>query len=59
MLQVTLSFVLLAESLAQDWNLAQLRLVNSLIGVSVALLVALLIHVLEQRLLRRQVPAQV
>lgn len=58
-LQVTLSFVLLAESLAQDWNLAQLRLVNSLIGVSVALLVALLIHVLEQRLLRRQVPAQV
>lgn len=53
-LQVSLSFVLLAESLALDWQLAQMRLFNSLIGVTLALLVALLIYGLEQHLLRRQ-----
>lgn len=53
-LQVSLSFVLLAESLAVDWQLAQMRLFNSLIGVTLALLVALLIYGLEQQLLRRQ-----
>jgi hypothetical protein len=53
-LQVSLSFVLLAESLAMDWQLAQMRLFNSLIGVTLALLVALLIYGLEQHLLRRQ-----
>lgn len=55
-LQVTLSFVMLAESLSTDWQLAQLRLFNSLIGVTLALLVALLIYGLEQHLLRRQAP---
>ncbi|VXC36091.1 conserved membrane hypothetical protein [Pseudomonas sp. 8AS] len=53
-LQVSLSFVLLAECLAPDWQLAQMRLFNSLIGVTLALLVALLIYGLEQHLLRRQ-----
>lgn len=51
-LQVTLSFVLLAESLSQDWHLAQVRLLNSLIGVVLAILVALLIYGLEQWLQR-------
>lgn len=56
-LQVTLSFVLLAESLSQDWHLAQLRLLNSLIGVVLAMLVALLIYGLEQWLQRgKQTP---
>lgn len=53
-LQVTLCFVLLAESLSQDWHLAQVRLFNSLIGVSLAMLVALMTYGLEQWLLRRQ-----
>ncbi|SIQ42456.1 FUSC family protein [Aquipseudomonas alcaligenes] len=48
--QVGLSFVLLAESLAMDWQQPQLRLLNSLIGVFLALLIALLLHGLEQRL---------
>jgi len=52
-LQVTVSFVLLAESLAHDWHLAQLRLFNSLIGVVLAMLVALLMYGVEQRLKRR------
>ncbi|HSC82756.1 MAG TPA: FUSC family protein [Pseudomonas sp.] len=51
-LQVTLSFVLLAESLSQDWHLAQLRLLNCLIGVVLAMLVALLIYGIEQWLER-------
>ncbi|WP_313088969.1 FUSC family protein [Pseudomonas sp.] len=41
-LQTTLSFVLLAETLAQDWGLPQLRLVNAAVGVGVALAVTLL-----------------
>ena len=51
--QVGISFVLLAESLAPDWHQAQGRLLNSLIGVFLALLVALLSHVLQQWLERR------
>jgi hypothetical protein len=49
-LQTTLCFVLLAESLAQDWHLAQVRLLNALIGVVLALFVALLMHGLQQLL---------
>lgn len=41
-LQTTLSFVLLAETLAQDWELPQLRLINAAIGVGVALGVTLM-----------------
>lgn len=41
-LQTTLSFVLLAETLAQDWQLPQLRLINAAIGVGVALGVTLI-----------------
>ncbi|MBC9250376.1 hypothetical protein A9179_08845 [Pseudomonas alcaligenes] len=51
-LQVTLSFVLLAESLSQDWHLPQLRLLNCLIGVVLAILVSLLIYGLEHWLQR-------
>jgi hypothetical protein len=53
-LQTTLCFVLLAESLAQDWHLAQVRLLNALIGVVLALFVALLLHGLQQVLETRQ-----
>ena len=56
-LQVTVSFVLLSESLSHDWHLAQVRLFNSLIGVVLAMLVALLMHGLQQRL-ERHTPAQ-
>jgi hypothetical protein len=52
-LQTSLCFVLLAESLAQDWQLAQGRLLNALFGVVLALLVALLIHGLRQLLINR------
>jgi hypothetical protein len=52
-MQTTLSFVLLAESLSQDWQLAQVRLLNALFGVVLALFVALLIHGLRQLLLKR------
>lgn len=57
-LQVTISFVLLAESLSHDWHLAQVRLFNSLIGVVLAMLVALLIHGLQQWLERGKAPSQ-
>jgi hypothetical protein len=53
-LQTSVCFVLLAESLAHDWQLPQVRLLNSLIGVVLALLVALLVHGLERWLERRQ-----
>lgn len=49
-LQVIVSFLLLSESLAQDWQEPQQRLLNSLIGVVLAMLVAMLIHALERRL---------
>lgn len=56
MVQVGISFVLLAESLALDWQQPQLRLLNSLIGVFIALLIALLVHGLEQRLHNTEPP---
>ncbi len=49
-LQTSLCFVLLAESLAQDWHLAEVRLLNALIGVALSLTVALLVHGLRLRL---------
>ncbi len=55
-LQTTVCFVLLAESLAHDWQLPQVRLFNSLIGVALALLVALLVYGLERWLQRRNQP---
>jgi len=53
-LQTSVCFVLLAESLAQDWQLPQVRLLNSLIGVALALLIALLIYGFERWLEHRQ-----
>jgi hypothetical protein len=52
-MQTTLIFVLLAESLSQDWNLAEVRLLNALIGVVLVLFVALLMHGLRQLLDKR------
>ena len=52
-LQTTLLFLLLAETLAQDWNLPQIRLINAAIGVGVALLIATLMHLLQMLLARR------
>jgi hypothetical protein len=52
-LQTTACFVLLAESLALDWQLAEFRLLNVLFGVVLALCVALLLHGLQQLLNRR------
>lgn len=52
-LQTTLLFLLLAETLAQDWNLPQIRLVNASIGVGVALFIAALMHLLHLLLARR------
>lgn len=49
-LQVSVSFLLLSESLAQDWQEPQQRLLNSLIGVVLAMLIALLIQALGRRL---------
>ncbi|MDG9924738.1 MULTISPECIES: FUSC family protein [unclassified Pseudomonas] len=57
-LQVTISFVLLAESLSHDWHLAQVRLFNSLIGVVLAILMALLMHGLAQWLSRGRTNSQ-
>ncbi len=50
LLQVSISFLLLSESLAQDWQEPQQRLLNSLIGVVLAMSIALLIHALQRRL---------
>lgn len=52
MAQTTVCFLLLAESLAQDWQLVEPRLLNALFGVVLALFVALLIHGLRQLLQR-------
>lgn len=52
-LQTTVSFVLLAESLAQDWLRVDMRLLNALAGMLLALGVALLMHVLQRWLQRR------
>ena len=43
-----MSFLLLAETLAQDWELPQLRLINAAIGVGVALSVTLLMYLLRR-----------
>ncbi|AYC33477.1 FUSC family protein [Pseudomonas cavernae] len=55
-MQNTLCFVLLSESLSQDWHLAQVRLVNTLLGVTLAILVAVLMHGLQQYLSRHLKP---
>ncbi len=47
-LQTSVCFVLLAESLALDWHLPQVRLFNSLLGMALALLLALLIYGVER-----------
>ncbi|GAB3393443.1 FUSC family protein [Azotobacter armeniacus] len=44
-LQMTFCILLLAESLAQDWQLSRERLLGSLIGVLLALLVALTLYI--------------
>lgn len=51
-LQSTLGFLLLAETLAQDWDLPQLRLINAVIGVGVALSVTLLMYLLRRLMTR-------
>ncbi len=57
-LQTTLCFLLLTESLSHDWHLGQVRVLNTLTGVAIALSVALLMHwvrhYLNQYLNRRQ-----
>lgn len=57
-MQTTVCFVLLAESLSQDWHLAEVRLLNALIGVVVAVLIALITHGLRQLLHNRSEHAQ-
>lgn len=52
-MQMTFCFVLLSESLARDWELYQWRLINSLIGISLALLVALLIYGVRRLMIHR------
>ncbi|MBS7661000.1 FUSC family protein [Pseudomonas lalucatii] len=52
-MQSAIGFVLLAESLSRDWQLAQLRLLNVLFGVVLALFVALLMYGLRQLLEKR------
>jgi hypothetical protein len=52
-LQITVCFILLAESLAQDWQLVEMRLLNVLLGTVLALFVALLTHGLQRLLSRR------
>lgn len=51
-LQTSLCFLLLAESLAQDWHLVEMRLLNTLLGVALSLSVALLVHGLRLQLYR-------
>ncbi|OLU17478.1 MULTISPECIES: FUSC family protein [unclassified Pseudomonas] len=47
-LQTTVCFVLLAESLAKDWHLPQVRLFNVTLGIVLTLFIALLMHGLRQ-----------
>lgn len=47
-LQTTLSFILLTETLAANWDMPQVRLVNAAIGIGVALGVVLLMYLLRQ-----------
>lgn len=53
-LQTTFCFVLLSESLARDWDAPEIRLLNALLGVALALAVALLTHGLRLRLSKTQ-----
>ncbi|MBU3055294.1 FUSC family protein [Pseudomonas indica] len=55
-MQNTFCFVLLAESLSQDWHLPEQRIINTLLGAGVALGVALLIHAARLRLAKRSAP---
>lgn len=52
-LQATLGFLLLAETLAQDWNLPQMRLINATIGVGIALGATLAMYLLRRLITRR------
>jgi len=51
-LQTTLSFILLTETLAQDWDLPQVRLINAVTGIGVALAVTLLMYLLRRLIAR-------
>ncbi|WAJ39434.1 FUSC family protein [Pseudomonas sp. GOM7] len=57
-LQTSLCFVLLTESLSRDWHLPEVRLLNALIGSALALAVALLIHALQRRFAKGKRNAQ-
>ncbi|VXC67877.1 conserved membrane hypothetical protein [Pseudomonas sp. 8Z] len=58
-LQSTLCFVLLTESFSGDWHLPEARLFNALIGTTLALAVALLIHGVQLRLSKKTSTAQI
>lgn len=51
-LQTTLSFILLTETLALDWDMPQVRLINATIGVGIALGVTLLVYLVRQLIAR-------
>jgi len=51
-LQTTLSFILLTETLALNWDMPQIRLINAAIGIGVALAVTLLVYVLRRLIAR-------
>jgi len=57
-LQTTVCFVLLAESLAKDWHLPQVRLFNVTLGILLTLFIALLMHGLRQWLDNREAARQ-
>ena len=57
-LQTTVCFVLLAESLAKDWHLPQVRLFNVTLGILLTLFIALLMHGLRQWLENRNATRQ-
>ena len=61
-MQTTICFLLLAETLAHDWHLPQIRLTNAVIGVALALAVTWLVKGLPRlarKLSRRTAPAPV
>ncbi|TBV00055.1 FUSC family protein [Stutzerimonas kirkiae] len=51
-LQTTLCFLLLAETLANDWHLPEIRLINAALGVGLSLLVIVAMHLLAKGLAR-------
>lgn len=53
-LQITVCFVLLAESLSRDWQIAPSRLINSIIGVAISVIITLIIYGLAQWLRSRR-----